>query len=132
MKKTILALLISGLFTPAAFSANEPAKMDNMNHDTMMASEKGVRVIHVVTESINEKTRYSPAVFIVKKGEKVRFKIYNATEKVHGFSIDAFNIKGTLEPKDNIIEFTANKEGLFEVYCQFHPAHLTAQLLVVK
>jgi nitrosocyanin len=98
----------------------------------MAQSTKGNRVINVVTESINGKTRYSPSVYIVKLGEKVKFKIFNATDKPHGFSIDAFNIKGNLVPKDNTIEFTANKEGLFEVYCQYHPAHLNAELLVVK
>jgi nitrosocyanin len=135
MKKTLLALAIAAFIPTMALA--ETAKVESEEAHAEMAkteikSEAGVRVINVVNEKINDKTRYSPSVFIVKKGEKVRFKIFNATTGPHGFSIDAFNIKATLVPNENTVEFTPNKEGLFEVYCQFHPAHLTGQLLVVK
>jgi len=136
MKKTFIAIAICTLFTSGASAAND--SMKNMVAESKMASNvsksaKPVMVIDVVNEEINGKKRYSPSVFIVKLGQKVQFKIFNALDMQHGFSIDAFKVKGDLGPKkDNIIEFTPNKLGLFQVYCQYHPGHLKGQLLVVK
>ena len=66
------------------------------------------------------------------EGDKVNIHLENATEKAHGFSIDAFNIHRVIQPhQPETVSFTPNKTGQFKVYCQLHPAHVPAQMIVV-
>lgn len=77
-----------------------------------------------------------PGTLIVKKGQKVKITLINnikSDPNTHGYSIDEFGIKVVVargEPKT--VEFNADKEGLFKIYCQIHPAHIGGQLLVLK
>src|SRR5262245_2376763 len=77
-----------------------------------------------------------PGTLIVKKGDKVRIKLINnikSEPNTHGFAIDEFAIKKVIargEPQT--VEFTADKSGLFTIYCQLHPAHIGGQLLVLE
>ncbi len=130
---TSITILSSSLVL--ANESHDMSKMDKKDGTMEMAKDKmdmKVREIDIVTEKINDKVRFSPSVYIAKIGETIKFKIYNATDKPHGFSIDEFNLKETVQPGDNTIEFKADKLGLYKVYCQYHPAHLTGQLLVQK
>ena len=130
MKKTLtffvttILLLSSGIVL-----AHEGHDMDTKDKKE---DAKNIREIDVITEKINDKTRYSPSLLIVKSGETVRVKMFNATDKPHGFSIDEFNVHENLQPNDNVIEFKAGKPGLYKIYCQYHPAHLTGQILVIN
>jgi len=54
---------------------------------------------------------YSPDLITVNKGDKVRIIIDN-TDVLHGIRIPDLAIKG-----NEILEFTANKEGEFSWYC---------------
>lgn len=54
---------------------------------------------------------YSPDVIEVSKGDKVRINIDN-TDTIHGIRIPDLNLKG-----NNTIDFTADKEGEFNWYC---------------
>jgi len=75
-----------------------------------------------------------PATLILKKGEKVRLTlINNAPSGVHGYAIDAFGVKTVVaNGQKKVVEFTADKTGLFESYCQLHPAHVKGQVLVIE
>lgn len=130
MKKTFALLIISGI---TLFSNNQ-AIADNHQHDhnKMTKTDSTVNELNIVNENINGKNRYSPSVLIAKKGQKLRLKVFNATEVPHGFSIDEFKLQETLNPKDNVIEFTPDQAGLFKIYCQYHPAHLSGQILVIE
>jgi nitrosocyanin len=76
-----------------------------------------------------------PGTLVVKKGTKVRLKLVNnvpADPNQHGFAIPAYNIAEIVnrgEPKQ--IEFTADKEGIFPIICQLHPAHVGGELVVL-
>jgi nitrosocyanin len=76
-----------------------------------------------------------PGTLVVKKGTKVRLKIINnvpSDPNQHGFAIPAYNIAEVItrgEPKQ--IEFTADKEGVFPIICQLHPAHVGGELVVL-
>ncbi len=64
-----------------------------------------------------KKYEFSPSVITVKKGEKVRL-IITATDRDHGFKLDAFGINQVLKKGDPAtIEFTADKAGTFEFKC---------------
>ena len=79
---------------------------------------------------------WTPGTYMVKKGEKARFKLYNrvkADPNVHGFAIDEFNVKvDVYRDKPETVEFVADKAGLFRIWCHLHPAHLPGQLLVLE
>ena len=76
-----------------------------------------------------------PGTIVVKKGSKVTLKLINnvaADPNQHGFSIPAYNIAEVVtrgEPKT--VEFVADKEGVFPVNCQLHPAHVGGELVVL-
>lgn len=76
-----------------------------------------------------------PGTLVVKKGSKVTLKLINnvpADPNQHGFSIPAYNIAEVVtrgEPKT--VEFVADKEGVFPVNCQLHPAHVGGELVVL-
>jgi heme/copper-type cytochrome/quinol oxidase subunit 2 len=76
-----------------------------------------------------------PSTLVVKKGSKVKIKLINnvpSDPNQHGFAIPAYNVAEVVtrgEPKQ--VEFTANKEGVFPIICQLHPAHVGGQLVVL-
>jgi len=74
---------------------------------------------------------FVPGVLRVKKGDKVEITVNNKLDKTHGFSIDAFSVRNTVDvDKPILVKFTAKRAGTFEIYCQLHPAHKKASLVV--
>ena len=54
-----------------------------------------------------------------------------AKDKQHGFSIDDFSVKETIDQgKTTTVKFKADKAGTYRVYCQIHPTHKPAELVV--
>lgn len=74
----------------------------------------------------------TPAQLTAHEGRKVEIKVTNtAKDKEHGFTIDAFNVKETIgQGKTTTVKFKADKAGTYKVYCQIHPTHKEAQLVV--
>jgi heme/copper-type cytochrome/quinol oxidase subunit 2 len=74
----------------------------------------------------------TPATLTAHKGHKVEIKVTNtAPDKPHGFSIDDFGVKETVDQgRVTTVKFKASKAGTFKVYCQIHPAHKPAELTV--
>ena len=74
-----------------------------------------------------------PGTVVVPKGAKVTLKlINNAPSGQHGFAIPAFNVAEVVEkgtPKT--VQFVADKAGIFQTFCQLHPAHIGNQILVI-
>ncbi|HEU5395496.1 MAG TPA: cupredoxin domain-containing protein [Candidatus Methylomirabilis sp.] len=97
---------------------------------------EGERELQAVNINYEGNNVWTPGTFVVKKGEKVRFKLYNrvkADPNVHGFAIDEFNVKvDVYRDKPETVEFVADKAGLFRIWCHLHPAHLPGQLLVLE
>jgi heme/copper-type cytochrome/quinol oxidase subunit 2 len=75
----------------------------------------------------------TPTKLAAHKGHKVQIVVTNtAKDKEHGFSIDAFDIHRVIKPRQpQHVTFTPKKTGEFRIYCQLHPAHQPAQLVVV-
>ena len=68
---------------------------------------------------------------VLSHGAKVVFTVKNVTDRPHGFSIDEFGVQRVVEPGRPVtVRFTANRKGTFRIYCQLHPAHGTAELIV--
>ena len=64
-----------------------------------------------------KKFEFSPNPIRVKKGQPVKLTI-TATDRDHGFAIDAFNINQKLKQGEpTVIEFTPDKTGDFPFRC---------------
>jgi nitrosocyanin len=74
----------------------------------------------------------TPVKLTAKKGHEVRITVTNtAKDKQHGFSIDEYNVKETIDQgKTTTVKFKADKAGTFRVYCQIHATHKPAELTV--
>jgi nitrosocyanin len=81
---------------------------------------------------VNGKPAFSVGTITVTEGDKVDLRVDNTTDKDHGFSIDEYNVHRVVQPqKPQTVKFTAKKTGQFRIYCQLHPAHQPAELIVV-
>jgi plastocyanin len=74
-----------------------------------------------------------PSTLIVKKGDTVKITAVSrvgGSSPVHGLAIDAFHIQREVGEKPEILQFVADKEGIFPIRCHMHPAHVGGQLFV--
>lgn len=102
------------------------------------SADKPAREFKSVNIEVKGNKIWTPAVFIVKKGDKVKITLVNtARSGVHAFAIEGY--AGTSVQVDNkegantkVVEFTADKAGIFRVYCPMHPPHVGGQLLVLE
>jgi len=93
----------------------------------------GVRTVHrsVTAAKVGTATGWKGGPVHVRKGDKAVLVVRNTTDKVHGFSIDAFRIKDTVKPGQRLlVKLTPTRTGHFPIYCQLHPAHLKTELNV--
>ncbi len=94
----------------------------------------GVRTNHKVIAAahVNGGNGWKPSASLrVKEGEKVVIHVGNETSETHGFSIDAFGVKQTVDPGKTInVKFTATEKGTYIIYCQLHPKHQKSALIV--
>ena len=74
----------------------------------------------------------TPAKLTVHKGRQVQIAVTNtAKDRQHGFKIDEFKVEEVIDQgKTTTVEFKADKAGTFKVYCQLHPTHKPAELVV--
>jgi nitrosocyanin len=81
---------------------------------------------------VNGVPAFSVGTITVTEGDKVDIRIDNTTDKAHGFSIDALNIHRVVKPHEpQTVSFTPKTTGEYRIYCQLHPAHQPASLIVV-
>ena len=111
--------------SPEAVKAPAPAPFAGREFKSVNIEVKGNKI-------------WTPSTFIVKKGEKVRITLINtAPSGVHAFEIDGFpSTKVSVNNADGdntkVVEFTADKAGLFRVFCPLHAGHVGGQLLVLE
>ena len=74
----------------------------------------------------------TPVKLTAHEGRKVEITVTNtAKDKQHGFSIDEFNVKETIDQgKTTTVKFKADKAGTYKIYCQIHPTHKMSELVV--
>jgi nitrosocyanin len=77
-----------------------------------------------------------PGPVVVKKGDTVRITAINNVQSdppVHGLAIEAYGIQALINVgKLEIIEFKADKAGIFPIICHLHPPHVGTQLVVLE
>jgi nitrosocyanin len=77
-----------------------------------------------------------PGPVVVRKGDTVRIRAINNVKSdppVHGLAIEAYGIQALVNVgKSEIIEFKADKAGIFPIICHLHPPHVGTQLVVLE
>jgi nitrosocyanin len=73
---------------------------------------------------------------VVKKGTTVEAEAHPQragwTVTQHGFAIPAYGIAEVVDQNGSkSIEFKAEKDGIFPINCQLHPAHVGGELVVL-
>jgi len=117
--RTVLALAAALLCSAPALA--EEAGPKQMQFTVMNLEYEGTKI-------------WLPGTMVVPKGAKVILKLINNTPSgQHGFAIPAFNVAEIVEkgvPKT--VEFVADKAGIYQSFCQLHPAHVGNQLVVLE
>ncbi len=74
---------------------------------------------------------FHPDPIRVDKEDTVRLRVGNGTDRTHGFAIEGYGIRRTVDPNQTLdVRFKAFRAGRFKIFCQLHPTHQTATLIV--
>jgi nitrosocyanin len=78
---------------------------------------------------------WTPGTLVVKKGTHVKINLVNkvpSDPSQHGFAIPAYSVAEIVDRgQPKTVEFTADKDGIFPIICQLHPAHVGGELVVL-
>ena len=86
----------------------------------------------MVSSNVQGKNIYIPGTIVMEAGKPRTLQIYNTTDTPHGFTIDGTGVQTVLPPKEeHLVEVPALRKGIYRIWCQLHPPHRSAQLLVV-
>ena len=95
-----------------------------------------VREFRVFAVEIGGTKFWLPSTLVVKQKDTVRVRLLSkvpAPGQSHGYSIPAYKVAVLADDqKETIVEFEADKVGIFEIGCHLHPAHVGGQLIVQK
>jgi nitrosocyanin len=100
---------------------------------TFQTSQAETREFTVVNIETPQAVKiWEPPSLVVKKGDTVKIKLINKSEQEHGYRIADFKVEKVVQSEQSeAVEFTADKEGIFVIDCQLHPAHVQGQLIVL-
>jgi nitrosocyanin len=100
---------------------------------TLQTSRAETREFTVVNIETPQAVKiWEPPSLVVKKGDTVKIKLINKSEQEHGYRIANFKVEKVVQGgQSESVEFTADKEGIFTIDCQLHPAHVQGQLIVL-
>jgi plastocyanin len=80
---------------------------------------------------VNGAAGFDRPTITVDKEDTLALTVGNTTDKTHGFSIEGYGIKQTVDPGKTIhVKFRLGSAGTFKIFCQLHPTHQTATLVV--
>jgi nitrosocyanin len=124
----VASLMISGANRIAMAQGAAPAA------PAPAMEEPGTRSFTLVSIEADGAKIWLPSVIAVEQGDKVKLTLKNlvpGADNKHGFTIPAYNITEVVtrdEPKT--VTFVADKAGVFQYFCQLHPAHIGGSLIV--
>ncbi len=93
-------------------------------------AKRSITLVNYETDGVKQ---WLPGTIIAKKGETVEITlINNVPSGDHGFMIPNFKVMEVVKKGvKKVVTFKAEKEGLYEMKCHMHPAHVGGQLLIV-
>lgn len=97
---------------------------------TALAEKRSITMVNYETDGVKQ---WLPGIIMAKKGDDVEITlINNVPSGIHGFQIPDFGVKKeVMKGKKEVVTFKADKEGLFQMKCHLHPAHVGGQLLIL-
>jgi len=114
MRKTVVRLLIATGLAWGIAAGVARAEDATMSFTVVNVEYEGTKI-------------WVPSTLVVKKGTTVKVKLINnvpSDPNQHGFAIPAYNIAEVVtRGEDKQLEFKADKDGIFPINCQLHPAH---------
>lgn len=85
----------------------------------------------IAIASVDNAPGFSPDEIVVDQENEVKLRVTNSTSTEHGFTIEGYRRVLVLKPGETReVEFKAARGGTFKIFCQLHPAHQTATLIV--
>ncbi len=85
----------------------------------------------ITSTLVSGATGYFPVNIIANKEDTLFLNVGNGTEKVHGFTIEGYQVAKTVDPNQTLkVKLHLGRAGTFKIFCQLHPAHQTATLIV--
>ena len=98
---------------------------------TMAACGSGTERRAIAATLVSGQAGFSPDTLTVDKEDTVRLKVGNGTDRQHGFAIEGYRIRRTVDPNQTLdLRFRASRAGRFQIFCQLHPTHQTGVLIV--
>jgi len=95
------------------------------------ACGQGTTTRAIKAASVGGKPGFTPSTVTVDKGDKIKLAVGNTTAKTHGFSIQGYGVKKEVPAGATVnVVFQADKPGTYRIFCQLHPAHQIATLVV--
>jgi len=94
------------------------------------AEKRSITLVNYETDGVKQ---WLPGTIIAKKGDDIEITlINNVPSGVHGFFIPDFKVKKDVKKGvKEVVAFKADKDGLFEMKCHLHPAHVGGQILIL-
>ena len=90
------------------------------------------RNVTLVADLVAGSNRYQPASFIAFQGDSLLISVRNNGDREHGFTVEGVGITDTVQNGTSKVFTLENvRPGLYQYYCQLHPAHIGGQLLVL-
>ena len=85
----------------------------------------------IAATPVNAAPGFFPTSIVVNQEDTVILRVGNGTDREHGFTIEGYKRSTTVKPNETKeIKFKATRAGTFKIFCQLHPAHQTATLIV--
>lgn len=112
--KRIILLFVLGIFLISACAQQKPEELigEGSSIETS-GGDTQVKEFEITAKQFS----FEPSTIEVNRGDKVKL-IVTSVDVPHGFAIPEYDINERLDPgKEVVIEFTANKQGTFTVFC---------------
>ncbi|MCA1690956.1 MAG: cupredoxin domain-containing protein [Acidimicrobiales bacterium] len=98
---------------------------------TMAACGTGTDRRAIAAATVGGDPGFSPRTLTVDKEDAIRLKVGNGTARQHGFAIEGYKVRRTVDPNQTLdVRFKASRAGTFKIFCQLHPTHQTGTLVV--
>ena len=94
------------------------------------AETRSITLVNYEFEGVKQ---WLPGTIVAKKGDDLEITlINNVPSGDHGFFIPDFKItKVVSKGKKEVVKFKVDKDGIFQMKCHLHPAHVGGQLVVM-
>ena len=90
--------------------------------------------VEIISAKIGGKNVFIPSTIAVADHNPVTLTVFNTTDTPHGFAIDELGIRAVIPSGEETRIELPKLEGhqILKIYCQLHPPHRSATLVVFR